>query len=94
MAQTNRGTITGTVTDPSGGVVSGAAITASNTGTNVRTTATSGTGGEFTVPLLQVGQYQVTVEKPGFKKFVQANIIVNIAQITRRGCQIGGRTGQ
>ncbi len=37
MAQTNRGTITGTVTDPSGAVVSGAAITASNTGTNVRT---------------------------------------------------------
>ncbi len=83
MAQTNRGTITGTVTDASGGLVVGATITAINTGTNVRTTATSGTGGSFTVPLLQVGQYQVTVEHPGFKKFVQGNIIVNIAQITR-----------
>ena len=83
MAQTNRGTITGTVTDTSGGLVVGATVTAINSGTNVRTSGTSGTAGTYTLPLLQVGQYQVTVEQPGFKKFVQSNITVNIAQITR-----------
>src|SRR5437879_12816846 len=48
-AQNDRGTITGTVTDPSGAVVVGASVTATNTGTRVSTQTTSTSSGKFPI---------------------------------------------
>src|ERR1700688_4621498 len=62
MAQTDRGTITGTITDPAGAVVPGAAITAlhKTTGATIHTVTTS--TGNYTLPSLASGVYDLTIE--------------------------------
>ena len=61
--------IAGTVTDSiTGAVISGAEITARNTATNESHGATSSDTGAFSVPNLQIGPYEVTVKKEGFKR--------------------------
>src|ERR1700739_2151899 len=67
LAQTVTGTIRGTITDPSGAIVSGATVTATNTASAVATaTKTNGTG-EYSIRFLQIGQYKITVFAPGFE---------------------------
>jgi hypothetical protein len=78
-AQTFRGTILGTVTDPSGAVVAGAKVTAKNTGTGLeRSTETSGDG-SYSIPELPIGTYNVTVSQQGFQTFVATGVTVNVA---------------
>src|SRR5579864_8033699 len=62
------GTITGTVTDPSGSSVEGAAVTATNTGTGIQKKTTTGTTGLYSFVELPPGMYSITVEAPGFAK--------------------------
>ena len=90
-AQTNRGTITGTVTDQSGAVIGGVSVAATNKGTGITSTASTGANGSYTIPLLPVGIYDLTAEQSGFKKFVQNGIAVEVGQTTRVdiGMQIG-----
>lgn len=78
-AQNVTGSIVGTVADPSGAAVVGAVITLTNTDTNVivRTVKTSESG-DFSAPLLPIGHYSVTVEAPGFAKWVQKDIELNV----------------
>lgn len=66
LGQTVTGTITGVVTDPSGAVVSGAKITATNTQTSVKTTVQTNTAGVYTIRFLPIGTYTVTIEMSGF----------------------------
>jgi Carboxypeptidase regulatory-like domain len=67
FAQSDRGSITGTVTDPSGAVVPNAKVTATSLDTGeTRETTTSGEG-SYTLPELKAGRYKVTVEAQGFK---------------------------
>ena len=79
-AQTDRGTITGTVTDPSGAVITGATVTATHMGTGLKTSITSGAGGNYTLPLLQIGTYRISATRTGFKEFVQDGIILDVGQ--------------
>jgi outer membrane receptor protein involved in Fe transport len=66
FAQTETGSISGTITDPSGAIVQGAKITVKNITTNaIRNTATN-SAGNFTVTNLPPAEYTVTVEAPGF----------------------------
>ncbi|MFN8006670.1 MAG: TonB-dependent receptor [Terriglobia bacterium] len=83
MAQSNRGIITGTVTDQSGAVVVGATITATHTATNVVTKTESVAGGKYAIPSLPVGIYTITAEQKSFKKFVQTGITVETGQTHR-----------
>jgi hypothetical protein len=62
------GTITGTVTDPSGSSVDGATVTATNTGTGIQKKTTTGVTGLYSFVELQPGMYSITVEAPGFAK--------------------------
>lgn len=78
-AQTNRGAITGTVTDQSQSVVPGANITITNIGTNEVRKLTSGAAGTFSVPDLDPVTYTVEVELKGFKKSVVENVKVDTA---------------
>ena len=78
QAQETRGQILGRVTDPTGAVVVGAAVTGVNTGTNVRTVGSTNQSGDFVLPFLIPGAYTVTVEMTGFKKFVQEGIGVQV----------------
>ena len=67
FAQSDRGSITGTVTDPSGAVVPNAKVTATSLDTGeARETTTSGEG-SYTLPELKAGRYKITVEAQGFK---------------------------
>lgn len=77
-AQETRGTIMGRVVDESNAVIPGASVEALNVDTGVRTTATSNDTGDFAVPFLVPGTYTVTVELPGFKRFVRSGINVRV----------------
>ncbi len=79
-AQSNRGTITGTVTDPSGAAIPSATITATNLATGISTGTASSSSGNYTIPLLQMGTYQVTAERSGFKKFVAPHVVLEVGQ--------------
>src|SRR5207245_4568502 len=94
FGQSDRGTITGTVTDPSGAVISGASVTATNTATDISTTTVTGSSGDYTILLLPAGTYQVTAERDGFKKYVQPGIAVDVAQTVSLDIrmQVGART--
>jgi outer membrane receptor protein involved in Fe transport len=82
-AQTFRGTILGTVTDPTGAVVAGAKVTVKNTGTGLeRATETSGDG-SYSLPELPIGTYDVTVTQGGFQTFVAKGVTVDVASERR-----------
>src|SRR5579864_6133009 len=71
FAQRDTGTITGTVTDPSGAVVSGATVTAKSVSTGAVRSVTTNNGGAYTIAGLPPGQYDITVQSPNFAKFTQ-----------------------
>ncbi|HWB85037.1 MAG TPA: TonB-dependent receptor [Bryobacteraceae bacterium] len=83
LAQSDRGTITGTVLDPAAAVVAGARVTATNANNgSVSETSTTGTG-NYTLASLPAGEYALSVEAPGFKKEVRTAIMVQVAQTAR-----------
>jgi hypothetical protein len=82
-AQSDRGTITGTVADATGAVIPGVTIEAKNMSTGTTYQAGTSETGNFTLPQLPVGTYEISASLPGFKKFVRSNIIVGVAQIVR-----------
>jgi hypothetical protein len=63
----NYGTISGVVTDPSGAVIDGAAITARQTEINLTAQATTDAEGRFRLRYLRVGTYEITVHQSGFE---------------------------
>lgn len=82
-AQTDRGTITGAITDPQGAVIPNAAIEAKNLQTGAVYTAATSSTGNYTLTQLSVGPYQLTVTAPGFKQFLRTGITVSVAQTLR-----------
>ena len=61
------GTISGTITDPTGSVVRGARLTVTNTAQGIQSKTVSDSKGAFTFPSLPIGQYRLQVEAQGFK---------------------------
>jgi hypothetical protein len=82
MAQTGAadGTIRGTILDPSGGAVSGAAVTARNLETGFERGATSDQSGNYEVPLLPPGRYELKISAKGFATFDQTGILVQLSK--------------
>jgi Carboxypeptidase regulatory-like domain/TonB dependent receptor len=83
FAQGDRGTITGTVADQANAVVGGASIEAKNAESGATYTAATTETGNYTLPQLPAGTYQLTVSLPGFKKYVRQNIVVAATQTVR-----------
>lgn len=83
FAQSDRGTITGTIADPAGAIVANAAIEARNTETGVSYPVASSATGNYTLPELPAGTYELTVTVPGFKRYVRPGLIVQAAQTIR-----------
>ena len=82
-AQSTTGSMLGVVRDPSGAVIGGAEITATNTQTAFeRTTQTDATGA-YLLTNLPIGQYQLRVVSSGFKTFVQTGITLVVDQNAR-----------
>jgi hypothetical protein len=87
-AQTDRGSITGTVTDPSGAVVANAKVTATSGDTGeIRTTNTSDEG-TFTLPELKAGPWKLTVEAAGFSSATIEKVQVAVQVVRRADMQL------
>src|SRR2546429_3234867 len=76
LAQTNKGTIKGTITDQGGGIVQKATVKVTNVDTNAERSVNTGDDGTYEVPLLEPGKYKVTVTAPTFPETVRENIVV------------------
>jgi hypothetical protein len=95
-AQEFRGTLNGRVTDPSGLGVPNAKIVITKTDTNTRSETVSGTDGNYTMPFLAPGSYEVSAEVAGFKKYLHSGIEIGTNErITEDiSLQVGSPTEQ
>src|SRR5262249_55310471 len=93
-AQTTSTSIVGTVTDPSGAAVAAASISALNVNTGIGTRAITTGSGDYTVPLLEVGEYDVTVQAPGFKPETRKGVRLQVNEKVRADfqLQVGSQT--
>ena len=80
VAQETRGDISGTVTDPQGGLIAVATVTVTNVDTNVKTQVVTGANGFYLVPLLITGNYQIVAEAVGFKRLVRSGLSLRLGQ--------------
>ena len=76
QAQTTNGSIQGTVTDPNGGAIPGASVTARNLDTGLSQSTTTTEAGIYSLPNLPPGRYSVTVEAPNLKKYSREGVTV------------------
>jgi hypothetical protein len=83
FAQSDRGTITGTVADSAGAMVPNASIEAKNVNTGVVYRVSSTATGNYTLPQLPAGVYQLSTSVSGFKQFLRTGITVLVAQTLR-----------
>ena len=81
-AQTIRATLTGTVIDPNGGVVQGAAVTATNIATNISSVAKTNQDGIYTFTALAPGEYR-SQWRTRVQACVQSGVVLQIAQASR-----------
>src|SRR5712692_9584141 len=86
--------ITGTVKDPSGATISNAQVTVASPDRGINRTTTTNSDGEYSVPGLPPGSYNVTINAPGFKKYEAAGVILRVAQKARNDVtmQVGTAT--
>jgi hypothetical protein len=82
-AQTGGGSIAGSVSDSSGGAVPNATVEVSSLGQGFTRTTTSGAGGDYLVPGLPPGTYNVTVTANGFQKYQVTNLVLRVAEKAR-----------
>ena len=78
LAQSDRGTITGTVSDTTGAIVP-ATVSVRNAGTGVEYNSVATSTGNYAVPSLPAGRYNLTVSAPGFSQYVQEGITVQLS---------------
>ncbi|HXP86031.1 MAG TPA: carboxypeptidase-like regulatory domain-containing protein [Bryobacteraceae bacterium] len=83
LAQSDRGTITGTVSDPAGAVVANAPVEARHLETGAVYQAGTSSTGNYTLAQLPAGNYEITVTVPGFKRFVRQKVDLPVAQTLR-----------
>src|SRR6478672_9546300 len=79
-AQEFRGTFSGTVTDAQGAAVAKAKILATETRTGAKSETVSEASGAYTIPFLAPGDYAITAEVAGFKKFVRQGLTLGMGE--------------
>jgi hypothetical protein len=82
-AQVLYGSLTGNVTDQSGGVAAGARVQVLNVGTNIAKTATTDERGAYLVSNLLPGDYDVTIDAAGFQPFVRKGLRIEATAVLR-----------
>ncbi|HEX4163856.1 MAG TPA: TonB-dependent receptor [Bryobacteraceae bacterium] len=94
FAQTNTSTIAGVITDPSGGIVPDATVTITDAANGQVHTTRSSSSGDYAVPQLPPGRYDIRVEAKGFATAVSSNVTLDIAQRARVdvSLQVGSTT--
>ena len=81
-AQLDSGSITGTILDPTGKVMPGAAITVRGIDTGTIFSAVSSSTGNYDFPLVRPGRYDLSVSVPGFKSTVNRGVVVAVGTAT------------
>ena len=79
IAQSERGTIRGTVTDSSGSVMPGVTVKAVNVNTGIETATVTTDAGLYNIPQVPPGNYRVEAERTGFKKLIRENVTVAVS---------------
>jgi hypothetical protein len=82
-AQSTYGSLTGTVTDPTGAAEPGATVTLTNVGTSAKQSQLTGDTGLYSFVNLDPGQYRMVIEKTGFKRVNRENIVILVQQTAR-----------
>ena len=72
------GSISGTVTDPSGAVMPGVSIVATNTETGIKTSTQTNVAGFYSLPALPAGHYEVIITKSGFEEYRQTGLVLDV----------------
>ncbi|HEY4710168.1 MAG TPA: TonB-dependent receptor [Candidatus Acidoferrales bacterium] len=90
------GALTGTVTDPSGGVIVGATVTATNLGTGQERSVATDASGEYKISLLTAGNYSVKFSASGFKTSEVPSVTVNITEtpVLNQKLEVGAQSEQ
>jgi hypothetical protein len=83
FAQTPTATLVGRIVDPARAAVSGARISVRNVDTNDVRIAQSSVEGEYTISSLPPGNYEVTIERTGFRQLRESNLVLQIDQTAR-----------
>jgi hypothetical protein len=83
FGQSTSATVSGTVADPSGALLPGVSLTATNSATGVVTMAVSNESGAYNLPGLLPGPYTVSAELPGFQKQTYTSLTLGNAQQIR-----------
>jgi outer membrane receptor protein involved in Fe transport len=81
LAQTSSATLSGLVTDTSGGAVSGATVSVRNTETGATRRATSDAAGRYSLAQLPPGGYELTVELAGFSSVVRSGVVLTVGGV-------------
>ena len=90
-AQKITGTITGVVTDQAGAVVSGADVTADQSRNGEVRTAKTGAGGDYVIPDLPAGTYDVSVKQANFKEYVSKGVQLFVSSTATVNAMLDGR---
>lgn len=77
---TGAGTISGTLTDPSGSAIAGAAVTIKNTRTGATRTLASSDGGVYVAQFMQPGEYEISASKTGFANVIRTGVTLQVGQ--------------
>jgi hypothetical protein len=78
LAQSTDAVLSGTVSDPTGAVISDATVTVTNTRTGVERSTKSNSSGIYLFPALQPGVYRIAAQHPGFRKYALNDVTMNI----------------
>jgi hypothetical protein len=82
-AQTITASVTGVVSDPTGAVIPGATVVATNVETGVKTTARSDGSGDYNLRFLQIGRYTITVQSKGFETYASSPFTLEVNQVAK-----------
>jgi hypothetical protein len=89
FAQSDRGSVSGIVTDPSGSRITAAKVTVTNTAMGTQNSTVTNDAGNYTIPQLAAGQYSLTVVAPGFAELIRNGITVSVGQTASLDLQLG-----
>jgi Carboxypeptidase regulatory-like domain/TonB-dependent Receptor Plug Domain len=78
QAQFDNGSLVGTIRDQSGAVVPNATVTATNTATNIATSAATNSSGDYEIPALHVGVYNISAKAPNYAEAEAQNITISV----------------
>ena len=89
FAQSDRGSVSGIVTDPTGSRIPGAKVTVTNTAMGTQNSTVTTGAGDYTIPELIAGDYSVTVVAPGFTTLVRNGITVSVGETAHIDLKLG-----